>query len=404
MTLTSPFSRHATFALFFIAISAVCTGVIAENRHKNTTKSSSKATAKADNKASAKTSSKKAALAAAPVAAAAAMAAPRSKAVQGSTPYAERVDAMQFADDLAWRTGLDANWVMNTIGQARFLPKVPALMLPPTHISAKNWRAYRSRFIEPIRIRAGVRFWQQHHSALARAERQYGVPAEIIVGILGVETIYGQQMGNFRVIDALTTLSFDFPSAHPRALERREFFRRELEQFLRLMQRQNSDPFEPLGSYAGAMGLPQFMPSSSVSYAVDFDGDNRINLFASPEDAIGSVANYFIAHGWKTGMVPTYPVVFDPARLDMAALMAPDIRPTFSAAEMADKGAIVQGRGAQHVGPLALIELQNGGDAPSYVAGTENFYAITRYNWSSYYAMAVIELGREVAAARAAQR
>ena len=406
MTLTSPFSRYASryaiSALFFIASSAVCTGVSAENRQKNTTPSSSKA----DNKARAKTSSKKAAIAAttATAAAAAAVAAPRSKAVQGSTRYADRVDAMQFADDLAWRTGLDADWVMNTIGQARFLPKVPALMLPPTHISAKNWRAYRSRFIEPIRIRAGVRFWQQHSGALARAERQYGVPAEIIVGILGVETIYGQQMGNFRVIDALATLSFDFPSAHPRALERREFFRRELEQFLRLMQRQNSDPFEPLGSYAGAMGLPQFMPSSSASYAVDFDGDQRINLFASAEDAIGSVANYFIAHGWKTGMAPTYPVAFDTARLDMPALMAPDIRPTFSAAEKAAKGAMVQGQGAQHVGPLALIELQNGGDAPSYVAGTENFYAITRYNWSSYYAMAVIELGREVAAARAAQR
>lgn len=377
MTLISPFFRHASFTISLIAASALCTGVTAKNNPKNTTTQFTTA---------AKT---------VPAAAA------RSKTVQGSTLYAERADARQFAEDLAARRDLDPDWVRNTIGQARFLPKVPALMLPPTRSSAKNWRAYRSRFIEPIRIRAGVRFWQQHSAVLARAERQYGVPAEIIVGILGVETIYGQQMGNFRVIDALATLSFDFPSAHPRALERREFFRRELEQFLSLMQRQNSDPFEPLGSYAGAMGLPQFMPSSSVSYAVDFDGDGQINLFASPQDAIGSVANYFIAHGWKTGMAPTYAVEFEPARLDMPTLMAPDIRPTFSAAEMAAKGAVVQGSGAQHTGPLALIELQNGGDTPSYVAGTENFYAITRYNWSSYYAMAVIELGREVAAARA---
>ena len=380
MTLTPPFFHRASIALFFIAASALSTGATAQNNHKNT-------------------ASKKAATAIstqAPVS--------RAKAVEGTTPYSERTDALQFADDLAWRTGLDADWVMSTIGQARLLPRVPALMLPPVRVSAKNWRAYRSRFIEPIRIRAGVRFWQQHSSALARAEREYGVPAEIIVGILGVETIYGQQMGNFRVLDALATLSFDFPSAHPRAMERRDFFRRELEQFLLMAQRHQIDPFEPLGSYAGAMGLPQFMPSSAASYAVDFDGDGQINLFASTQDAIGSVANYFIAHGWKTGMAPIYPVEFDPERLDMPTLMAPDIRPTFTVAEMASHGALVQGRGAQHVGPLALIELQNGGDTPSYVAGTENFYAITRYNWSSYYAMAVIELGREVAAARAAKR
>ena len=327
-----------------------------------------------------------------------------TSAKQPAVLYASRPEALQFADDLAARRDLDREWVRQAIGQARFLAQVPRLVLPPAKGTAKNWQAYRNRFIEPVRIRAGVRFWQQHSAALARAERQYGVPAEIIVGILGVETIYGQNMGNFRVIDALATLSFDFPSAHPRALERREFFRRELEQFLSLMQRQRSDPFEPLGSYAGAMGLPQFMPSSSASYAVDFDGDGQINLFASPQDAIGSVANYFIAHGWKTGMAPIYPVEFDTARLDMPTLMAPDIRPTFTVAEMADKGALVQGQGAQHVGPLALIELQNGGNTPSYVAGTENFYAITRYNWSSYYAMAVIELGREVAAARAAKR
>lgn len=373
MTLISPCFQRTHSAIFLIAISAICTGAIAQNDPKNTPRKT-------------------------------AITAPRSKTVEGSTPYASRADALQFADDLATRRDLDPAWVRETIGQARFLPQVPALMLPPARSSAKNWRAYRSRFIEPIRIRAGVRFWQQHSAALARAERQYGVPAEIIVGILGVETIYGQNMGNFRVIDALATLSFDFPSTHPRALERREFFRGELEQFLSLMQRSHTNPFEPRGSYAGAMGLPQFMPSSWVRFAVDFDGDEHIDLFASPQDAIGSVANYFLAHGWTPGMEPYYAVEFNPARLDMPTLMAPDIKPTFSPAEMAAKGAVVQGSGAQHHGPLALIELQNGGDTPSYVAGTGNFYAITRYNWSSYYAMAVIELGREVAAARARQR
>ncbi len=307
---------------------------------------------------------------------------------------------MDFADDLALRRDLDPAWVRQTLGQAHFLPQVPRLMLPAASGTAKNWRAYRNRFIEPVRIRAGVRFWQQNSAALARAEREYGVPAEIIVGIIGVETIYGQHMGNFRVIDALATLAFDFPEAHPRAAARVAYFRGELEQFLSTAQHTGANPFEARGSYAGAMGLPQFMPSSWARYAVDFDGDSRIDLFGSAQDAIGSVANYFIAHGWTPGMAPYYAVELDMARLDMPSLMAPDILPTFSVADMAARGAVVQGAGAQHPRPLALVELQNGDDAASYVAGTENFYAITRYNWSSYYAMAVIELGREVAAAR----
>ncbi|MBY0455143.1 MAG: lytic murein transglycosylase B [Burkholderiaceae bacterium] len=326
-------------------------------------------------------------------------AAPAASTVQGGAAYAHRPDAMQFADDVALRRDLDPQWVREVIGQARFLSKVPQLMLPPAKGSAKNWRAYRSRFVEPVRIRAGVRFWQQYREALLQAEREYGVPAQIIVGIIGVETIYGQQMGNFRVMDTLATLAFDFPAAHPRAAERAAFFRRELEQFLSLVHRTGADPFAARGSYAGAMGLGQFMPSSWVRYAVDFDADGRIDLYASPADAIGSVANYFIGHEWKPGMPTHYPVAFDATRVDMDALLAPDILPTFSAASMAAKGAVLDAAGAQHNGPLALIELQNGDEPPSYVAGTENFYAITRYNWSSYYAMAVIELGRAVAAA-----
>ena len=148
------------------------------------------------------------------------------------------------------------------------------------------------------------------------------------------------------------------------------------------------------------MGLPQFMPSSWVRYAVDFDGDGRIDLFKSPADAIGSVANYFRGHGWTPGMPTHFGVTFDAATLQLDALLAPDILPTFSAANMQAMGAVLDDAGAQHAGPLALVELQNGSDAPSYVAGTENFYAITRYNWSSYYAMAVIDLAREVMAAR----
>ena len=316
--------------------------------------------------------------------------------------YAQRAQAMQFADDLAERRGLNREWVRQAIGQARLLREVPRLVLPPARGTAKNWAAYRARFIEPVRIRAGLRFWQDNADTLTRAEKEYGVPAEIIVGIIGVETIYGQHMGGYRVIDALATLSFDFPDAHPRAAERRAFFQRELEQFLSLMDRTGIDPHQPRGSYAGAMGLGQFMPSSWSRWAVDFDGDGRIDLWRSPEDAIGSVANYFVAHGWHTGMATHYPVAFDAASLQLDDLLAPDILPTFSPASMAAKGAQVQGDGATHTGPLALVELQNGAQPPSYVAGTENFYAVTRYNWSSYYAMAVIELGRAVAAARGA--
>ena len=312
---------------------------------------------------------------------------------------------MRFADDLASRRDLDPQWVRQTLGQARHLPTVVRLMQPPAKTFTKNWRVYRSRFIDPVRIAAGVRFWQDNQASLARAEAEYGVPAEIIVGIIGVETIYGRDTGKFRVMDALATLAFDFPASHPRARERSEFFKGEIEQFLTLQNRLGSDPFAALGSYAGAMGMPQFMPSSRNKYAVDFDGDGSIDLWNSPADVIGSVANYFKAFNWQPGMPTHYPVGFDSSRLDMDALMAPDILPTFSVASFTAKGARLEGQALQHQGPLALVELlngdpDNGGSAPIYVAGTENFYAITRYNWSSYYAMSVIELGREVAAKR----
>lgn len=316
--------------------------------------------------------------------------------------YATRTEAMQMADDIAERRDLDKEWVRHAIGQARNIGQISRLMQPAPKGVAKNWRVYRSRFIDPVRIKAGVKFWQDNAAALTKAENEYGVPAEIIVGIIGVETIYGRDTGSYRVIDALTTLTFDFPASHPRAAERQAFFKSELEHFLSLTSRSGVDPLSPRGSYAGAMGLPQFMPSSWVKYAIDFDEDGKVDLFTSPTDVIGSVANYFKAFKWQPGMPTHYPVTFDAAKLDMDALMAPDILPTFSVASFIAKGANLNAVGTAHTGPLALIELQNGdpsiaGNAPSYVAGTENFYAITRYNWSSYYAMSVIDLGREVA-------
>ncbi|MBK8070697.1 MAG: lytic murein transglycosylase B [Ramlibacter sp.] len=354
---------HTLFAIVFIAVQLVSTGAEAQKRPEKANKAG-----KAANRAT-------------------------------GVPYATRPDVLDAAADMAQRRDLDAAWVRQALAQARRLPLVQRLVLPPPVGTPKNWRAYRVRFIEPKRVDAGVRFWATHRDTLERAEREYGVPAEIIVGIIGVETIYGQNTGSFRVIDALATLAFDFPAAHPRAADRAAFFRSELEQFLSLQSRLGADPLKPLGSYAGAMGLPQFMPSSRVKYAVDFDGDGVIDLSVSPADAIGSVASYFKAFGWKTGQPETYPVRFDAARLDRDALLAPDILPTFSVATFTAKGAVLEGDALQHTGPLALVELQNGDEPPSYVAGTENFYVITRYNWSSYYAMAVIELGRAVKAA-----
>jgi len=324
----------------------------------------------------------------------------KTSAPTSGVTYAKRPDAMAWAEQMAQENQLDPQWVKAQVAQAKLIHSIPKLILPPTQISKKNWAAYQARFIEPNRIHAGVQFWQRHQALLSQAEQAYGVPQWLIVGVIGVETFYGQHTGNFRVLDALSTLTFDFPKEHPRAIERQAFFSKELAQFLVMTAKENIKPSALKGSYAGAMGLPQFMPSSWAKFAVDFDSDQHIDLFNNPADVIGSVANYFKAFQWQGGMTTHYPVKFDSALLDMDALMAPDILPSFSVLNFVAKGAVLEGDALQHKGPLALIELLNGDTPPSYVAGTENFYAITRYNWSSYYAMAVIELGKAVESKR----
>jgi membrane-bound lytic murein transglycosylase B len=307
--------------------------------------------------------------------------------------YAQRQDVRDFAAAVAARRQWPPEWVAQQLAQARKQPRVLRLMMPPPAGTAKNWAAYRERFVEPRRIAAGLRFWQDNAEWLQRAEARFGVPAEIVVGIVGVETFYGRFTGNFRVLDALATLAFDFPTGRS---DRSPFFRAELEEFLVSSRREGIDPAAIKGSYAGAIGLPQFMPSSLNKHAVDFDGDGHIDLLGSAPDVIGSVANYLAAFGWQSGKAVFFDVDVPVDTRARATLLLPDILPTFSAAQMLELGAELEPPARAHDGPLALVELQNGAAAPSYVAGTQNFYAITRYNQSSYYAMAVIDLGQAV--------
>jgi membrane-bound lytic murein transglycosylase B len=311
-----------------------------------------------------------------------------------TVPYGRRDDVMQFGAGVAERHGLDPAWVEVALEQARYIPTVARLIMPPPAGTAKNWAAYRARFVEGRRITAGLAFWNANEAWLRLAEERYGVPAEIVVGIVGVETIYGQQTGNFRIVDALATLAFDFP---PGRRDRSVFFRDELEAYLVLCRDQGVDPLAWRGSYAGAIGMPQFMPSSIAAYAVDFDGDGRTDLQGSSADVIGSVAHFLAQAGWQRDLATHYDVAAPVATSDRATLLGPDIVPLFSPQEFVDLGARLPDE-AMHLetSKLALIELQNGDAAPGYVAGTSNFYAITRYNWSSYYAMAVIELGQAV--------
>ena len=327
----------------------------------------------------------------------------RPGAVAGPATYAQHEEALRFAEELDRSQGWSDGWARQWVAQAQRSPQALRLIAPAPSGTAKNWNAYRARFVEPTRLQAGVRFWQAHAETLQRAETTYGVPAWLIVGIIGVETLYGQHTGTFRVLDALASLAFEFPPQHPRADQRTAFFRSELAAFLALARQQGVSPDAWRGSFAGAMGLPQFMPSNWGRFGVDFDADGRIDLLRSPADAIGSVARYLQGYGWTPGMPTHYPIGFDSSRLNLEQLLAPDILPTFSPASMQALGVQLPSPAQNHPGLLALVELENGdpaqGGAPrSYVAGTENFYVITRYNWSSYYAMAVIELGQAVEA------
>ena len=249
-----------------------------------------------------------------------------------------------------------------------------------------NWHEYGKIFLDEQRIAGGVEFWQQNQATLQRAEKEYGVPPEVIVAIIGVETRYGRVTGKHRVVDALMTLAFDYP---PRA----RFFRKELTQFLLLAREEGKSPMSLLGSYAGAMGYGQFMPSSYRSYAVDFDQDGVRDIWQNRIDAIGSVANYFSRHGWRGVGDVTVPVQIKTETEQLRSLANESLKPTHSVAEMTEMGVIADGLDPE--ARVLLLRL-SGGKNPEYWLGFNDFYVITRYNHSRLYAMAVYQLGQEI--------
>lgn len=304
-----------------------------------------------------------------------------------------------FEEEMASKHGFDPDALKALMAQVNYIDSAVQLVKPAPPGKPKNWQAYRERFVEPVRIDAGVAFWNENAAALARAEAQYGVPAEIIVGIIGVETVYGRNTGRFRVMDVLTTLAFAYPDT-PNREARMAFFRGELENTLLLARKESVDPLSLIGSFAGAVGLPQFMPGSILEYGVDFDGDGRIDVRNSAADAIGSVANFLVQHGWQAGQSGpvAYPADVSPNRA-WEGFIGQGLAAKFTADELAAAGAV--SAAPLPAGRLfGLIDLQNGAEATEYWLATDNFFAITHYNRSYFYAMSVVELGRAVRLAK----
>lgn len=317
---------------------------------------------------------------------------PQHNVMQMGGDFANNPNAQQFIDKMVNKHGFDRQQLQEILSQAKRLDSVLRLMdnqAPTTSVKPPSgpngaWLRYRKKFITPDNVQNGVVFWNQYEDALNRAWQVYGVPPEIIVGIIGVETRWGRVMGKTRILDALATLSFNYP-------RRAEYFSGELETFLLMARDEQDDPLNLKGSFAGAMGYGQFMPSSYKQYAVDFSGDGHINLW-DPVDAIGSVANYFKAHGWVKG--------------DQVAVMANGQAPglpngfktKYSISQLAAAGLTPQQPLGNHQ-QASLLRLDVGTGYQCWY-GLPNFYTITRYNHSTHYAMAVWQLGQAVALAR----
>ncbi|OHC69462.1 MAG: lytic murein transglycosylase B [Rhodocyclales bacterium RIFCSPLOWO2_02_FULL_63_24] len=301
--------------------------------------------------------------------------------------YAQRSEVQAFIEEMHAKHGFDAAALTAMFRQTKPVAAVIKAIMPPKDPGVRSWQSYRGRFIEARRIAAGRRFMQTYAAELAAAETRYGVPADIIAAIIGVETIYGKQMGRFETFAALTTLAFDYP---PRA----ELFRRELEELLLLAHEENRSPLAYTGSYAGALGLPQFLPSSRRRFAIDFDGDGRIDLARSAADAIGSVANFMAEHGWDRDAPIAVAVAV--AGDGVQALIDEGISPQRTPWQMQAVNVSLTRVGAGDTAiadrPAALIDLISPDAATEYRLGFHNFYVITRYNRSSFYAAAVMDL------------
>ena len=309
----------------------------------------------------------------------------------GATAAPAALDAEQrgFVDEMVRKHGYDRVELTRLLEDAEFQDSIIALITKPAE--SKPWYEYRAIMLTPERIEQGVEFWERNAEALRRAEVEYGVPPEIVTAILGVETRYGRTTGRHRVLDALVTLAFGYPKRAP-------FFRKELEQFLLMVREEHLDARILNGSYAGAMGRSQFMPSSFRAYAVDFDGDGRRDLWSSDADAIGSIANYFLRNGWRRGERVALPATGVDSRHQR--FLDAGLKPSFTLGELATAGIRVNGGlPADTLSSLFDLDEENG---PAYWAGLQNFYAITRYNRSELYAMAVFQLSRAIAQSHAA--
>jgi membrane-bound lytic murein transglycosylase B len=293
-------------------------------------------------------------------------------------------------EKLTTQHGYPKTELLQVFSKARLRPSVVAAIKKP--YEALPWHRYRKLFVTDKHTRDGMEFWNRHKATLERAERQFGVPQHVIVAIIGVETRYGQSMGRHRVLDSLTTLVVQYP-------RRRPFFSDELVQFLLLTREEGLDPLKVKGSYAGAMGVPQFIASSYRHYAVDFNGDQRKDLIGQPEDAIGSVANYLHRHRWQAGK----PIAGDAVvnKTSVADQYVTEKLKTNSTVARLTKAGISSSVPLNGASSAALVRLDNGG-MPEYRIVFNNFYVITKYNRSVHYAMAVFELGEELRKRRAA--
>jgi membrane-bound lytic murein transglycosylase B len=306
------------------------------------------------------------------------------------TPYGSRPAVRAFVQEMVRRHGFVERELVFAFSRVRRQAAVLKAVTPPTE-RARSWAEYRATFLDDRRIEAGIEFWRMHRAALERATREYGVPEEVTVAIIGIETFYGRNTGRWRVIDALTTLAFDYP---PRA----EFFRAELENYLLLARETGTDVFSARGSYAGAIGIPQFMPGSYLKFAVDFDGDGIIDLTANPADAIGSVANFLKQHGWRLGEQ-----VLLAAEIQGEAFRPyadGGVLPRHTLEDLAKAGVAARVAATPKTLKAVLIELETPGRPSEFRLGFENFYVLTRYNRSSFYAAAVADLAAALRAAR----